>query len=190
LASSDEFGRQSPNVERYWDGWFLHRDQNLNETTGQLPTDRPHQIKVYGSYTWDFGLTFGFYSYLMSGTPVSTMLSMNSMQGYYPVGRFDGGRTPMLSRTDLYVEYNISLGGQYAVQLNANVSNLFGQQIAQRHYPYYNRQGIHLSDEQLLATYDYKEEVAKAGVQLHPLYMMPYTYTDGIAVRLGVKFIF
>jgi hypothetical protein len=190
LASSDEFGRHSPNVERYFDGWFLHRQQDLSEATGLLPTDRPHQFKLYGSYTWDFGLTFGFYSYLMSGTPVSTMLSLNSMQGYYPVGRFDQDRTPMMSRTDLYAEYNISLGGRYAVQLNANVSNLFGQQIAQRRYPYYNRQGIHLSDEELLAGYEYKEEVAKAGVQLDPRYLMPYTYTDGIDVRLGVKFIF
>jgi hypothetical protein len=190
LASSDEFGRQSPNVERYFDGWFLHRQQNLSESTGKLPTDRPHQIKVYGSYTFDFGLTFGFYSYLMSGTPVSTMLSLNSMQGYYPVGRFDQGRTPMLTRTDLYAEYNINLGGRYAVQLNANVSNLFGQQIAQRKYAYYNRQGIVLSDEELLAGYDYKEEVSKAGVQLEPRYLMPYTYTDGIDVRFGVKFIF
>jgi hypothetical protein len=170
LASSDEFGRHSPNVERYFDGWFLHR--------------------VYGSYTWDFGLTFGFYSYLMSGTPVSTMLSLNSMQGYYPVGRFDQGRTPMMSRTDLYAEYNINLGGRYAVQLNANVSNLFGQQIARRGYPYYNRQGIHLDDDELLAGYDYKEEVAKAGVQLDPRYNLPYSYTDGIDIRFGVKFIF
>lgn len=190
LASSDEFGRHSPNVERYFDGWFLHRDQNLNEATGKLPTDRPHQFKVYGSYTWDFGLTFGFYSYLMSGTPVSTMLSLNSMQGYYPVGRFDQGRTPMMSRTDLYAEYNINLGGRYAVQLNANVSNLFGQQIARRGYPYYNRQGIHLDDDELLAGYDYKEEVAKAGVQLDPRYNLPYSYTDGIDIRFGVKFIF
>jgi hypothetical protein len=190
LASSDEFGRHSPNVERYWDGWFLHRDQDLNESTGKLPTDRPHQFKVYGSYTWDFGLTFGFYSYLMSGTPVSTMLSLNSMQGYYPVGRFDGGRTPLMMRTDLYAEYNLSLGGRYAIQLNANVSNLFSQEIAQRKYHYYNRQGIHLDDDELLATYDYKEEVAKAGVQLDPRYRMPNTYTDGIDIRLGVKFIF
>jgi hypothetical protein len=190
LASSDEFGRHSPNVERYFDGWFLHRDQNLNESTGQLPTDRPHQFKLYGSYTWDFGLTLGFYSYLMSGTPVSTMLSLNSMQGYYPVGRFDQGRTSMLSRTDLYAEYNLSLGGRYAIQLNANISNLFGQEIAMRKYPYYNRQGIHLSDEELLAGYEYKTEVANAGVQLDPRYLKPYTYTDGIDVRFGVKFIF
>jgi hypothetical protein len=178
-------------VERYFDGWFLHRDQNLNETVGKLPTDRPHQFKLYGSYTWDFGLTFGFYSYLMKGTPVSTMLSLNSMQGYYPAGRFDTGqRTPTLSRTDLYAEYNLNLGGRYAIQLNANVSNLFGQEIAQRLYPYYNRQGIHLDDDELLAGYEYKEEVAKAGVQLDPRYMMPYSYRDGIDVRFGIKFIF
>ncbi len=96
----------------------------------------------------------------------------------------------MMSRTDLYAEYNLSLGGRYAIQLNANVSNLFGQEIAQRKYHYYNRQGIHLDDDELLAGYEYKEEVAKAGVQLDPRYLMPYTYTDGIDVRLGVKFIF
>jgi hypothetical protein len=190
LSSSDEYGRQSPNVERYFDGWFLHRQQDLSESTGQLPTDRPHQFKLYGSYTWDFGLTFGFYSYLMSGTPVSTMLSLNSMQGYYPVGRFDQGRTPMLSRTDLYVEYNFNLGDRYGIQLNVNVSNLFSQQIAQRKYAYYNRQGIVLSDDELLAGFEYKAEVAKAGVQLEPRYLMPNTYTDGIDVRFGVKFIF
>ena len=191
LASSDEFGRHSPNVERYFDGWFLHRDQNVNESTGKLPTDRPHQFKLYGSYTWDFGLTFGFYSYLMSGTPVSTMLSLNSMQGYYPAGRFDTGeRTPLTMRTDLYGEYNLNLGGQYAVQFNVNVSNLFSQEIARRKYPYYNRQGIHLSDAELLAGYEYKAETAKAGVQLDPRYLMPYSYTDGIDIRLGVKFIF
>ncbi len=190
LASSDEFGRQSPNVERYFDGWFLHRQEDLSQSTGNLPTDRPHQFKLYGSYTFDFGLTFGFYSYLMSGTPVSTMLSLNSMQGYYPVGRFDQGRTPMLMRTDLYAEYNLSLGTSYAVQLNVNVSNLFGQRIAMRKYAYYNRQGIVLSDEELLAGYEYKSEVAKAGVQLDPRYLKPYAYTDGIDVRFGLKFIF
>jgi hypothetical protein len=190
LASSDEFGRQSPNVERYWDGWFLHRDQNLNETTGKLPTDRPHQVKVYGSYTWDFGLTVGFYSYAMSGTPVSRMFRFGGMQGYYPVGRFSDGRTPFLTRTDLYVEYNLNLGGNYGLQLNANVANLFSQEIAQRHYPYYNRENVYLSDAEMLAGYDYIDEYNKHGGQLDPRFLSPYTYTDGIDIRLGVKFIF
>jgi hypothetical protein len=42
----------------------------------------------------------------------------------------------------------------------------------------------------LLAGYDYKEEIEKAGIKLDPMFMMPGWYTDGINVRLGVKFIF
>jgi hypothetical protein len=190
LASSDEFGRQSPNVERYWDGWFLHRQQNLEESTGKLPTDRPHQFKVYGSYTWDFGLTVGFYSYAMSGTPVSRMFYLGGMQGYYPVGRFTDGRTPFWTRTDLYVEYNFNLGGTYGLQINANVNNLFGQQIARRVYPYYNRENVYLSDEEMLAGFDYIQVYQEHGGQLEPRFLMPYSYSDGIDIRLGVKFIF
>ena len=190
LASTDEFGRQSPNTERYWDNWILHRDQNLNETTGKLPTDRPHQFKLYGSYTFDWGLTVGLYSFAMSGTPISLMAGINNLQGYYPIGRFTHGRTPLFTRTDLYLEYNLTLGNRYRLQFNANASNLFNQRIVQAKHPYYNRQTVYLDDETLLAGYDYKEEIEKAGVQLNPMFMMDLGHTNGIEVRLGVKFIF
>jgi hypothetical protein len=190
LGSSDEFGRLSPNVERYFDGWFLHRDQNMNESTGKLPTDRPHQFKLYGSYSFDWGMTVGFSSYAMSGTPVSRMFQLGGMQGYYPEGRFTDGRTPFLTRTDLYVEYNLSLAGKYGLQFSANVTNLFNQRIARRKYAYYARQNIYLSDEEMIRGFDYREEAEKAGVQLDPKFLMPYHYTDGIDIRLGVKFIF
>ena len=190
LASSDEFGRMSPNVERYFDAWMLHRDQNLNETTGKLPTDRPHQLKVYGSYTFNFGLTVGFYSYAMSGTPVSRMLDLNNLEGYYPVGRLSDGRTPFLTRTDLYLEYNLKLGGRYGFQINANIINLFNQKIAQRKYPYYNQQTIYLDDSEILAGFDYQEVCAREGILLDPRFLKPYYYTSSIDVRLGIKFIF
>ena len=190
LASSDEFGRHSPNVERYWDAWFLHRDQDMNEATGQLPTDRPHQFKVYGSYTWDFGVTIGFYSYAMSGTPLTKEFSFGGMQGFYPLGRFTNGRTPFLTRTDLYLEYNLSLGGKYALQLNANVSNVFNQRIAQRTYMLYNRQTLYLTQEETIAGFDHEAEYAKFGGRLDPRYGQDRYYTNGIDMRLGVRFVF
>jgi len=190
LASSDEFGRTDPNVERFFDSWILHRDQNLNETTGELPTDRPHQLKIYGSYTFDFGLTVGLYTYAMSGTPVSRMLRLNYLGGYYPVGRFSDGRTPFLTRTDLYLEYNFKFGGRYRLQFNANIINLFNQKIAQRKYPYYNLRDFWLSNEELLAGYDYQELVERLDLPLDPRFLKPYSYTPSIDVRLGVKFIF
>jgi len=190
LASSDEFGRTDPNVERFFDSWILHRDQNLNETTGKLPTDRPHQLKIYGSYTFDFGLTVGLYTYAMSGTPVSRMLPLNNLQGYYPVGRFSDGRTPFLTRTDLYLEYNIKFGGKYRLQFNANITNLFNQKIAQRKYPQYCLGTIYVSNAELLAGFDYQELVERLDWPLDPRFLKPGFYTPSIDVRLGVKFIF
>jgi len=189
LASSDEFGRRSPNVERYFDMWHLHRTQTMEDATGKLPTDRPHQFKVYGSYTFDFGLTIGFYSYAMSGTPVSRQVSINSV-GFYPLGRFTDGRTAFLTRTDLYLEYNFKFGGRYSMQVNANITNLFNQRIAQRIRNSMYRQGFYLDDEYLAAGINYLTEATAAGVDPEPRFLMPYQYTDGIDVRLGLKFIF
>jgi hypothetical protein len=191
LASTDEFGRQSPNVNRYWDLFFFMYQQDLvAESTGKLPTDRPHQFKLYGSYTWDFGLTLGFYSYALSGGPISRMFLMNNQQGYYPVGRETDGRSPFRFRTDLYVEYNFNLGGNYGLQINANVANLFSQRVAGDVYPYYNRDNIYLDDEVILAGYDYVEEFSKGGGQLDPRFLMERYYSNGIDVRLGIRFIF
>ena len=190
LASSDEFGRTDPNVERFFDSWILHRDQNLNETTGKLPTDRPHQLKIYGAYTFDFGLTVGLYTYAMSGTPVSRMIPLNGLQGYYPVGRFSDGRTPFLTRTDLYLEYNLKFGGRYGLQFNANIINLFNQNIAQRKYPLYSMGSFYLSNAELLAGYDYQELVERLDWPRDPRFLKPGFYTPSIDVRLGVKFIF
>ncbi len=38
---------------------------------GRLPTDRPHVVKVYGSYLFKFGTNVGLNFYAGSGTPVS-----------------------------------------------------------------------------------------------------------------------
>jgi hypothetical protein len=76
------------------------------------------------------------------------------------------------------------------LQINANVSNLFSQQIAQRIYSYYNRENVYLSDAEMLAGFDYIQEYEKHGGQLDPQFLMPNTYTDGIDIRLGIKFIF
>ena len=189
LAGSDTGGDARPNVLTFFDRWYLHRDQNMNETTGKLATDRPHQLKIYGSYSFDFGLTVGLYTFAMSGTPVSRQLLL--YQGYHPVGRFTDGRTPFLTRTDLYLEYNLQFGRKYGLQLNANITNLFNWKIARRKYSYYNFIDFGLlSNEKILAGFDYREYCEMTGAPLDPRFMMPYDYTPPIDVRLGVKFIF
>jgi hypothetical protein len=40
---------------------------------GPLPNDRPHQLKVFGYYTWDNGLALGSGLVLSSGTPLTPL---------------------------------------------------------------------------------------------------------------------
>ncbi len=190
LASSDEQGRKSPNVERYFDAWFMHYDQNLNETLGKLPTDRPHQFKVYGAYTFDFGLTAGLSAFGMSGTPKNLEFELNNIQGYYPVGRATEGRNSFLWRVDGYAEYNLQLTDRYAVQFNLNVTNLFNTSIATRIFPLINQEDVYLDDDEILAGYNYLAVIAEHDVLRDPRFQMDYSFQAPISARLGIKFIF
>lgn len=200
LASSDET-RKSPNVERYFDAWFMHFDQNLNEATGKLPTDRPHQFKIFGAYSFDFGLTVGASAFGMSGTPKTLEFELNENDGFYPLGRFtyhdpntgalvEKDRNPFLWSVDLYAEYNLKITDRYAVQVNVNVTNVFDQDITLRHFHLINQEVIYTTDAEKLAGFDYQDVIAANNVLGDPRYMMPWSFQAPLTARVGIKFIF
>jgi len=190
LASSDEHGRKSPGVERYYDGWFLTYNQNGEEEFGPLMTDRPWQIKAYGAYSFDFGLTVGFNAYAMSGTPTQTEMGLNGMQGYYPLGRGNIGRTDMLWQIDIYAEYNLKLSDKYTLNFNINVANVTDNEIAQRMYQLYNRSQVYMDEQDIFDGFDYAAVIAEKGATLDPRYKMEYSYQNSLSARIGVKFLF
>ena len=195
LASSDEHGRKSPNVERYFDAWFLHyTSQYPEEAVGRLPTDRPHQFKLYGAYSFNFGLTVGLNAFAMSGTPITKEFELNNQQGYYPDGRFTDGRTPFLWRGDLYVEYNLKLGENYTVQLNANIINVTNNDVPQRVFNLMNQSNVYLDEDDIKAGFDYETEIATreaAGTVVRdPRFLMEHYFQSPWSLRLGIKFIF
>jgi hypothetical protein len=190
LASSDEHGRKSPSVERYFDGWFLTFNQYGEEEFGPLATDRPNQFKFYGAYTFDWGLTLGFNAFAMQGTPLQTEMYLNGMQGYYPLGRGSDGRNPFLWQLDIYAEYNLKLSDKYTLNFNVNVSNVTNNKIAQRTNMLYNDAGVYMTEQQILDGFDYADVIAQKGAHLYPLYKMEYRYLDSISARIGVKFLF
>ncbi len=190
LASSDEHGRKSPGVERYFDQWFLTYNQFGEEEFGPLMTDRPHQFKAYGAYTFDFGLTFGFNAFAMSGNPRQTEMLLNGIQGYYPLGRGSDGRNNMLWQMDVYAEYNLKLSDKYTLNFNVNVTNVTDNEIAQRWSQRYNDATVYLTDEQIIGGFDYAQVIADKGAHLDPRFGMDSTYLDSISARIGVKFLF
>lgn len=184
LANSDEYGRNDPNGERCFDLWHLMVDKNLDPLDGPLPTDRPIVLKAYGSYVFDFGLTVGGIVNAMSGTPVTEDWNVDST-GYFPYNRGNLGRTPFLWFTNLYVEYNLNLGGA-KIQLSANVDNVFNVSTSRRVWTEKFIDNVSPGDRALLD----KDWDIPADVELDSLFEKEFSFYPPIEVRLGIKFIF
>jgi hypothetical protein len=75
LSSTDEEGRHSPNVNRFFDLPHMTWDSHGQQVFGLLNTDRPNTFKMYGAYRlkW-FGMetTLGAIQLAYSGTPFGT----------------------------------------------------------------------------------------------------------------------
>jgi len=123
LSSTDEFGRNSPNVERSFDLWFMGYEMDGTPINGRLPQDRTHYIKAYGSYTFPMGLTLGFAAYGRSGNPITTRLPFNNAY-IYPYGYGDLGDLPFTAWADIYAEWAIKVSGKYTVAFNCQVNNV------------------------------------------------------------------
>jgi hypothetical protein len=91
LFASDE-GTISPGVPV-----SLQLPEQALNSTGILPNDRTHVVKVVGSYRLRFGLTVGAFGTAQSGTPLNEFGS--TLVGGRPVflvKRGSAGRTPMI----------------------------------------------------------------------------------------------
>ena len=128
LSQSDENGRTDPNIGMTFDAPLALFDGDGRALYGRLATDRPHQAKAQLIYTAPFGVNIGLFQSVASGLPVSrwTVLSPGIAPVLY-AGRGSDGRTPMLSQTDLSVQYVAALGGRRRLTLGLNVLNLFNQ---------------------------------------------------------------
>ena len=149
LSSTDEFGRNSPNVERSFDLWFMGYEMDGTPIDGTLPQNRTHYIKAYGSYTFPIGLTLGFAAYGRSGNPITTRLNFNNSY-IYPLGYGDIGELPFTAWADIYAEWAIKVGGKYTLAFNAQINNVTNTKTWQnaRYSPI--RQTMSIPDEYVL----------------------------------------
>jgi hypothetical protein len=126
LASSDENGRRSPNVNRYFDNTIMNYDLQGNSVLGPLQTDRPHTFKAGGMYDFKWGTTLAADWFIESGIPQSTVFRWRGFPTF-PYGRNDLGRSPVLSQLNMSVAHEIRLPGHSRVELRAFVDNVFDQ---------------------------------------------------------------
>jgi hypothetical protein len=215
LASSDENGRSSPNVNRYFDGEYLLFDASGNPVYGDLPTDRPHYVKLDGSYDLPWGMTVGASQQIASGTPLSTEVNWNGyggnkQGGVFVNGRGDLGRTPMLTQTDLFLQQSVRIPWSRSnAQINVNITNLWDQEtiLDYNDAPYRDAfvppglsakgSSTQLSpqDQFFFQGFDVGQlanamRTAGATMRDNPLYLKPSSFLGRRDIRIGFKFSF
>jgi hypothetical protein len=134
LASSDEAGRTSPGVNRFFDLPHLGFTAAGTPDNGRLATDRPHVFNMYGAYNFDWfgkakngGTQFSLFSTFQSGVPVTSFYNLYASAVAF--GRGDLGRTPVFTNTDFAIQHTYKFGGneRYGLVFDFNVLNLFNE---------------------------------------------------------------
>jgi hypothetical protein len=197
--------RPGTSASRAYDADFYSWDAHGNfNPTGRLGSDRPHALKLYGSYTlpWKLGDTeVGGFFIAKSGVPRSTLVQDVQNIPVFVNGRGDLGRTPVVSQTDLLLAHEVRVGEGKRIRLEFNAQNLFNQKTSLYTYTFYNRfrtrsSGMNLGAVDVRNGYDYEALVAaspdakKSTGALDPRFGWADNFGNGFAGRFGVKFQF
>jgi Carboxypeptidase regulatory-like domain/TonB-dependent Receptor Plug Domain len=132
LASSDEGGRTSPAVNRFFDYAINGFTATGQADNGFLATDRRHAFKAFGGYTFNkwkssnHATDLSFFYTALQGTPQTTFVSVVATS--IPlVKRGDLGRTPIFTQTDLTMMHRYKVKERLNVAFEFNVLNAFNQ---------------------------------------------------------------
>ena len=206
LASSDENGRTSPNVNRYFDLPWVGIDESGKYTYGRLATDRPHTLKFWGAYTHKSKLgstTLAPMVEWYSGTPVTSEANVVSSLPAYPYGRGDLGRTPMFFNTDLGLVHEIAPFTNHEgvkVRFDFTAFNLFNSAIATDKY----KTLLHPDDGQIqfktasgdddyaavFKGFNTKSLMAAQGIRTYPLFGLNSAWQGPRSLRIRLSFVF
>lgn len=135
LTSTDEFQRNSPNVNRFFDLPPLGYTANGVPDNGRLSTDRPHVFKAYGGYSFNWagnGLnrtTISSFTTIQSGSPLTTIYNLYSLGTTVLSGRGDQGRTERFTETDLAISHKYKFGrdARFGLEPFVEIRNLFDE---------------------------------------------------------------
>jgi hypothetical protein len=199
-------GQTDPNISSLFD--FTNSDGLLSGQfiPGVLPTDRTHQFKFYGNYTWK-NVNFGLSWQILSGTPVTGLLDhpVYLNDGEVPVckdytfncsprGAF--GRSPWQYPVDVHVDYTYKWKEKVNVKLLADMFNLFNTTFVN-----YVNQFAELNNSPVISSLPQFPNTPititpSLASQLNPDFLKPGgisirdAYTRPFYARLGVRFEF
>jgi outer membrane receptor protein involved in Fe transport len=197
LASSDENGRTSPNVNRFFDGQYMSFSQTGLPVFGPLQTDRPHQFKIQTTYDLPWGTGIGLNYFIETGTPQQSGISVRSVP-VFDQGRNSLGRTPSLSQTDVLFYHDFTFRGAMRLNLGVQVLNLFDQDTVTRVFTTRYRDGIPVSDAQFFAGFDTAaivqalntDNISNNNIRPDARFNRPDQFLGARSVRVQAKILF
>ena len=205
LTNTDEDDRDSPNVGRGFDLWYQTLTDSWENNIGPLQSDRRYNATIFGSYAFDKeqlngllnGLVMGFTQSIFDGVPYTTEVTLNGLDGYFPFGRADMGRHPMITQTDVYAEYNFELAEGYRAQFNVNVTNLWDQDTVTGYGRVLNRDAFNVDEDDLIELYRTGQPIPimnmvgdGTGVRISEFYGKEAAFQGARGIRLGFKLTF
>ncbi|HEY2748977.1 MAG TPA: hypothetical protein VGL86_30360, partial [Polyangia bacterium] len=183
-------GQLDPNISSQYD----LRELLLNRN-GPLPNDRPHILKVQGSYFIPFGqntIVAGLAFNMQSGTPIE-VLGANTLYGVqetFILPRGSGGRTPTLTSFDLHVSYRRQLSRLFGFEAYADVFNLFDQQEVTAVDQSYTTSNVNPIENGKIADLVNLKQVNGIQPLLNPNYGHPIGYQAPLSMRVGLRLSF
>lgn len=191
LASSDEDGRTSPNVNRFFDHIENTFDRNGDLVYGRLGTDRPHYFKSQLIYDLPTNTTLGFVQRIFSGIPVSEEASVTASSiPFFPFGRDNLDRTDVVTQSDFQVVQSFRFN-RFGVKLDLTILNLFDQEAVTRRFNNRTAAQLPLTTSQFFAGgWDYNAVLAANPNILDVKFNQPDQWQDPREVRFSVRFTF
>ena len=137
----------------------------------------------------------GVNAFLSSGTPVGRIATLDPLLQVpvYYLGRESDGRTPVFKQVDLNLTHRFALGKKTAIELMANVLNLFDTQGATQKWQNELRQGqqVRINDiDYVQGRTDIQQLYAAQGLRTDARFLMDSQFQEPRQVRLGLRFVF
>jgi hypothetical protein len=190
LSSSDENGRNSPSVDRFFDGLYMSFDAHGNPVVGELQTDRPHYLKVQATYDLPWGTGIGVFYQAASGTPQQSTITYKSVP-IFDDGRGNLDRSPIYTQTDLLIQHDIGLPGHTRLNVGLNVNNLFDQDTVTRIFGTRYRDAISgITDAQFFQGFDVAALAATRNLRPDPRFGQADQFLGARTLRLQARLSF
>jgi hypothetical protein len=190
LASSDEDGRTSPNVNRFFDHIENTFDRNGQLVYGRLGTDRPHQLKAQFAYRFGWNMTLGVNQFIGSGIPTSEEAFVAANVPFFPYGRDNLDRTEALVNTDLALFQDFKLG-KTTLQIGLNVLNVFDRDSVTRRFNERTFSSLPLTSQQFFAGgWDYEGILAANPNLLDVRFNQANGFQSPRQIRLSMRWSF